>query len=170
MTIVWWRGSMTSGKETTVLCLNQMNLRHKMSLLALPQGVREKEGMGIENRAVWKGRSPARFTLCSWLLAVGKQGWSAPQGSQHSVHSCETNGALRMLSSQLWRVQANGEEWSFSVVYYAAVSAQVWRLREIQVGLKMCWQEATRQINKIGIIANYIFLIWGGEGEEWEER
>lgn len=90
---------MTSGKEMTVLCLNQMNLRQETSLLALPQGGREKEGTGIRNWlwAAWEGRSPARLVPSSWPLAMGKPGWSAPQASQHSVRSCDgSRGA------QLW--------------------------------------------------------------------
>lgn len=120
LTIVWWRERMTSGKETTVLCLNQMNLRLETSLLALPQGDGERETTGIRKWlwAVWERRSPARLILSSQRLICSPRfpTQCALLQRQQGVPSYGTAWVLDMLSSQVWRGQADGEKWSFSVV------------------------------------------------------
>lgn len=101
--MVWWRPRMASGKEMTVLCVNQMNWRQETVLLALPQGGREKDSAGIRNWlwAVWEGRSATRLICPSWLLAMGKPDCSGPQGSQHCDSSKKGWGAA-VGQAELW--------------------------------------------------------------------
>lgn len=150
--MVWWRARMASGKEMTVLCVNQMNWRLETLLLALPQGGREKDSIGIRNwlRAVWKGRSAARLICPSWLLAMGKPDCSGPQGSQHSVRSCDSS--KRGGRGQLWDTLSFGcfvipslegarQWWIMIILWFVKegeeVSVQVWRCRKIHVGPKV---------------------------------
>lgn len=105
--MVWWRARIASGKEMTVLCVNQMNWRQETLLLALPQGGRGKDSIGIRNWlwAVWEGRSAARLICPSWLLAMGKPDCSGPQRSQHSVRSCDGSkqgGGAAVGQAELW--------------------------------------------------------------------
>lgn len=183
--MVWWRARMASGKEMTVLCVNQMNWKQETVLLALPQGGREKDSTGVRNWlwAVWEGRSAARLICPSWLLAMGKPDCSGTQGSQHSVHSCDGGKLWDRLSFGCFAVpslEGASQWWIMIILWFVmqgeAVSVQVWKCGKIHIGPEVVLAEghqatmpAEGSMGKFGaesqkLVSMWVLFEWTGCG------
>lgn len=129
-----------------------MNLRQETSLLPLPKGGREKEGIGIRNRLFGRGevQTGLSFPPGCWpwasradlLTKVSNRVGTAAGGP-----SCGTAWALDMVSSQ---VLEGASQWWEMVFLWGSFRrergclSRFEDLEQFKSIQRRCWQEATR--------------------------